>query len=124
MVKRGKTPVWSREDAKIRGSWNRFRARDDLAGLRDRALISTMLFSFAQISAVLSLKRQDLYYQGPTRWLRFHQKGGKEHEMPAHHQIEETIDEYLSKVSIEEKQPLFQSVNKAGSAERARVESV
>jgi integrase len=38
------------------------------------------------------------------------------HDMPAHHQIEETIDEYLSKVSIEDKQPLFQSVNKAGTA--------
>jgi integrase len=90
--------------------------RDDLAGLRDRALISTMLFSFARVSAVLSLKRQDFYYQGPRRWLRFHEKGGKEHEMPAHHEIEETIDEYLSKVSIEDKQPLFQSVNKTGTA--------
>ena len=32
--------------------------------------------------------------------------------MPAHHEIEETIDEYLSKVSIEDEQPLFQRVNK------------
>src|SRR5215813_13929944 len=44
VVKRGKTPVWSREDTKKllesipRGG--------DLAGLRDRALICTMLFSF------------------------------------------------------------------------------
>jgi hypothetical protein len=36
--------------------------------------------------------------------------------MPAHHEIEETIDEYLSKVSIDDKQALFQSVNKAGTA--------
>ena len=36
--------------------------------------------------------------------------------MPAHHEIEETIDEYLSRVSIDDKQPLFQSVNKAGTA--------
>ena len=36
--------------------------------------------------------------------------------MPAHREIEDTIDEYLSKVSIEEGQPLFQSVNKAGTA--------
>jgi len=81
VVKRGKTPVWSREDAK---KLLESIPRDDLAGLRDRALISTMLFSFARISAVLSLKRQDFYYQGPRRWLRFHEKGGKEHEMPAH----------------------------------------
>ena len=36
--------------------------------------------------------------------------------MPAHHQIAEAIDEYLSKASIENGQPLFQSVNKAGTA--------
>ena len=29
--------------------------------------------------------------------------------MPAHHQIEETIDEYLARVSIEDNQPLFLS---------------
>ena len=113
VVKRGKTPVWSREDAK---KLLESIPRDDLAGLRDRALILTMLFSFARVSAVLSLKRQDFYYQGPRRWLRFHEKGGKEHEMPFHHQIGETIDEYLARVSIEDKQPLFQSVNKAGTA--------
>jgi site-specific recombinase XerC len=112
VVKRGKTPVWSSEDTKKLESI----PRDDLAELRDRALISTMLFSFARISAVLFLKRQDFYYQGPRRWLRFHEKGGKVHEMPAHHEIEETIDEYLSKAKIENDQPLFQSVNKAGTA--------
>jgi hypothetical protein len=30
-----------------------------------------------------------------------HEKGGKEHEMPAHHQIEEAVDEYPSRVRIE-----------------------
>jgi integrase/recombinase XerD len=90
VVKRGKTPVWSREDTK---KLLESIPRDDLAGLRDGALISTMLF--ARISAVLSLKRQDFYYEGLRRWLRFHEKGGKEREIPAHHEIEETIDEYL-----------------------------
>jgi integrase len=36
--------------------------------------------------------------------------------MPAHHEIEETVDEYLARVSIDDKQPLFQSVNKIGNA--------
>jgi hypothetical protein len=53
------------------------------------------------VHRVLSLKRQDFYYQGPRRWLRFHEKGGKEHEMPVHNQIEETLDECRSKVSID-----------------------
>jgi hypothetical protein len=69
---------------------------------------------------LLEFVLQDFYYQGPRRWLRLHEKGGKEHEMPAHHQIEETIDEYLSKASIDDNQPLFQSVNKAGTAVTGR----
>jgi integrase/recombinase XerD len=36
--------------------------------------------------------------------------------MLAHHEIEETIDEYPSKASIDDNRPLFQSVNKAGTA--------
>ena len=73
VVERGKTPIWSHEDAKKllesipRGG--------DLAGLRDRALISTMLFSFARISAVLSLKRQRFLLPGGgpirnTEWIK------------------------------------------------------
>ena len=58
---------------------------DRLEGL----LKSKRIKIFARISAVLSLKRQDFYYQGARRWLRFHEKGGKEHEMPAHHEIEQ-----------------------------------
>jgi site-specific recombinase XerC len=113
IVKRGKTPVWSRADAK---KLLESIPRNDLAGLRDRARISTMLFSFARVSAVLALKRRDFFYQAPRRWLRFHEKGGKEHEMPAHHQIEEALDEYLSAVSIDDNGPLFQSVTETGSA--------
>ena len=64
VVKRGKTPVWSREDAK---KLLESIPRDDLAGLRDRALISTMLFSFARISAVLSLKGEDRTNTGKTK---------------------------------------------------------
>jgi integrase len=72
---------------------------------------SSLLFSFARISAVLSLKRQHFYYQRPRRWLRFHEKGGKEHEMPVHLEIERAIDQYLSRVTVAGNQPLFQSVN-------------
>ena len=44
--------------------------------------------------------------------------------MPAHHQIEETIDEYLARVSIDDKQPLFQSVNKGHRVIRPSTEPV
>ena len=49
-----------------------------LAGLRDRALFSVMLYSFARVSAVLGMRRQDYFQQGSRGWLRLHEKGGKE----------------------------------------------
>jgi integrase len=86
--------------------------RDDLAGLRDRALVSTMLFSLpALVRCCLSSGKISI-----TRDSGVGYGSGKEHEMPAHRGIEEAIDEYLSKVIIEDNQPLFQSVNKAGTA--------
>jgi site-specific recombinase XerD len=82
VVKKGKTPVWSREDAKtLLGSI----PKDSVSGLRHRALIAAMLYSFARVSAILKLRFDDHYYNGARRWLRLHEKGGKEHEMPVHH---------------------------------------
>jgi site-specific recombinase XerD len=54
VVKRGKTPLLSVEDA--RTLLNSI-PTDSLQGLRDRALIGVMLFSFARVSAVLGMKR-------------------------------------------------------------------
>ena len=48
-----------------------------LAGLRDRALLSVMLYSFARVSAVLGMRRQDYFGQGSRGWLRLHEKGGR-----------------------------------------------
>ena len=50
VVKRGKTPVLSVEDARTLLDSIPL---DSLQGLRDRALIGVMLFSFARVSAVL-----------------------------------------------------------------------
>ena len=47
-----------------------------LAGLRDRALLSVMLYSFARVSAVLGM-RQDYFGQASRGWLRLHEKGGE-----------------------------------------------
>ena len=45
-----------------------------LAGLRDRALFSVMLYSFARVSAVLGMRRQDYFQQGSRGWLRLHER--------------------------------------------------
>jgi site-specific recombinase XerD len=108
VVKRGKTPVLSEEEAR------QLLTRIDVSnvvGLRDRALIAVCLYSFARIEAALSMKVGDYYPQGKRWWLRLHEKGGKIHDMPAHHKLEEYLDKYIEAAGLENQKntPLFRS---------------
>ena len=86
-----------------------------LVGLRDRALLSVMVYSFARVSAVVGMRRQDYFLQGTRGWLRLHEKGGKRHDVPAHHRAEAAVDAYLVADGVEDaKAPLFQSVDRSG----------
>jgi site-specific recombinase XerC len=108
VVKRGKTPVLTEEQAR-----QLIQSLDTstLVGLRDRALIGVMTYAFARIGAVVAMKVEDYYPAGKRWWVRLHEKGGKRHEMPAHHKLEQFIDEYLDAAGIREagKSPLFRS---------------
>jgi hypothetical protein len=64
-----------------------------LVGLRDRALIGVMTYALARIGAVFDIKVDDYYPAGKRWWVRLHEKGGKRHEMPAHHELEHFIDD-------------------------------
>jgi integrase/recombinase XerC len=64
-------------------------------GLRDRALIGLMVYSFARIGAALAMKVDDVYVQNRRLWVRLHEKGGKRHEMPCHHNLETYLEAYL-----------------------------
>ncbi len=98
VVKKGKTPVLSAEEARLL-----FSSMDTshVVGLRDRALIGLMTYTFARVGAVLTLRVEDYYPQGKRWWVRLHEKGGKRHEMPAHHKLEAYLDEYISQAGIE-----------------------
>ena len=103
VVKKGKTPVWSREDAKTLLDSI---PKDSVSGLRDRALIAAMLYSFARVSAVLKLRVDDYYHNGARRRLRLHEKGGKEQEMPVHHLLEQILNEYIKAAGLQSGQRL------------------
>ena len=92
VVTKGATPVLSPAEAR-----RLLEALDTaaLAGLRDRALVSVMLYSFARVSAVIAMRRQDYFRQESRGWLRLHEKGGKRHDVPAHHRAAEALDDYL-----------------------------
>ena len=107
-VKTGKTPVLSTEETRqLLESID----TSHVVGLRDRALIAAMFYSFARISAVLGMKMGDYYANGKRYWFRLHEKGGKFHEVPVHHKAEEALDAYIEAAGItdEKKAPLFRS---------------
>ena len=84
------------------------------AGLRDRALIALMVFSFARIGAALAMRVEDVYTQNRRLWLRLREKGGKQHAMPCHHLLEEYLHGYLEGTGIKGdlKGPLFRTIQR------------
>ena len=82
-----------------------------VVGLRDRALIAVMTYTFARVGAVVALAVEDYYAQKKRWWLRLHEKNGKVNEMPCHHKLEAYLDEYIRVAGIadDRKGPLFRS---------------
>jgi integrase/recombinase XerD len=73
-----------------------------LRDLRDRALIATLTFSFARVSAALKMKVEDLRPRGAGWTVRLHEKGGKQHSMPCHHALAEALRAYIGAAGIVE----------------------
>ena len=73
-----------------------------LPGLRDRAIIGVMTYAFARVSACLAMDRADVFPMHHRLWLRMVEKGGKHHEMPCHHSLEEYLREYIEAAGITE----------------------
>jgi site-specific recombinase XerD len=111
IVKKGKTPVLSPKEAR------KLLESIDVsthAGLRDRALIGLMVYSFARIGAALAMKVDDVYVQNRRLWVRLHEKGGKRHEMPCHHNLESYLEASLDGSGIRQdpKGPLFRTIGR------------
>jgi site-specific recombinase XerD len=110
-IKRGKTPVLTAEEARqLLDSIE----MDTIIGLRDRALIAVMIYSFARVSAAVSMRVED-YFRAGKRWkLRFMEKGGKYNEVFAHHNAEAYLDAYLDLAGIweDKKSPLFRTIDR------------
>src|SRR3954452_15504498 len=80
VVKKGKTPVLTADEARqlldsipLKRGPAPQPGEDDtrppcLTGLRDRALIAVMVFSFARVSAALAMKVEDYYTEGRRAW--------------------------------------------------------
>lgn len=108
-TKKGRTPVLDATEAR--------QLLDSIdvstpIGLRDRALIALMVFSFARVGAALAMRVDDVYVQHRRLWVRLREKGGKAHAMPCHHTLEAYLHAYLDGTGIaaEPKAPLFRTI--------------
>jgi site-specific recombinase XerD len=115
VVKRGKTPVLTPAEArKLLDSID----VSNVVGLRDRALIGLMTYSFARVSAAVGMRVEDYYGQGKRWWVRLHEKGSKRHEMPCHHNLEAYLDAYLEAARIGEAKKTPSSARRAAAQGR------
>ncbi|RZI56612.1 MAG: integrase [Pseudomonas sp.] len=97
-VGKGKTPVLAANE--VRAMLDAIDLTTPI-GLRDRALIALMVYTFARVGAALQMRVEDVYIQGRRTWVRLHEKGGKEHEMPCHHNLEEYLYAYLQQEALQ-----------------------
>jgi integrase/recombinase XerD len=107
-VSKGVTPVLSSEEATALLTGMDV---SSVVGLRDRAIIAVMTYTFARVGAVVALTVEDYYARKKRWWLRLREKNGKVNEMPCHHKLEEYLDAYIKAAGIEgdRKGPLFRA---------------
>lgn len=122
-IRKGKTPVMSAEDMR------RLLDSIDISqviGLRDRALIATMFYSFGRVGAVTGMNAQDYYHNGKRSYLRLDEKGGKVLEIPVHHSAQAYLDAYVEQTGIihEPTSPLFRSVDRSRNLTDRRLDRV
>jgi site-specific recombinase XerD len=109
VIHKGKTPILSAvETRQLLDSID----VTTLSGLRDRALIALMVHTFARVGAALKMKVEDVRKSNRKYWVRLHEKGGRYHEMPLHHNAEKYLLEYLDAAGLHEQPatPLFRTI--------------
>jgi len=68
----------------------------DVVAVRDRALIATLVYTAARVGAVVRLRMRDLHRDEATWSIRFHEKGGKQREIPVREDLRHLLSDYLA----------------------------
>lgn len=121
VVVKGKTPVLQPHDARhLLDSIS----TDTIVGLRDRALIALILYTFARIGAAVAVDTDDIFVSGRRYFVRLREKGGRQHEMPLHHTAEETVLAYMDAADLhnQKRMPLFRTVDRKRNLTETRMQ--
>jgi site-specific recombinase XerD len=88
-------------------------------GLRDRAIIATLIYTAARAGAIAKLKIKDFRHDGNQWTFRLVEKNGKSRAIPVRHDLENFILAYLSHIADWQQksdEPLFRTaIRKTGS---------
>jgi integrase/recombinase XerD len=83
-------------------------------GFRNRALIGVIVYTFARVGTVITMRVEDYYQNGKRWWFRLHEKGRKRHEVPANHKAEALVNAYMDAGGLweDKKGALFRTIHK------------
>lgn len=86
----------------------------DVVGLRDKSIVSVLVYTAARVGAVAKLRVKDFYDSGDQFCLHFDDKGGKSREIPVRHDLQGLLFEYLRSADLQlgcdTNRPLFNTV--------------
>jgi integrase/recombinase XerD len=103
----GKTPAT--DPAQARDLLNSIDTGDAI-GLRDRAVLATLMYTACRVGAVAKLRRRDFYSDGRQFYLRLDEKGGNDRQIPCRHDLQAYIEEYIAASGSDDSDtPLFRA---------------
>jgi site-specific recombinase XerD len=103
VVKKGKTSILSADEARTlldSIETQHTPGSPRIVGLRDRAMIALLTYTFSRVGAAVAMRVEDVYTEACRTWVRLHEKGGKRHQMPCHHKLETFLEEYIDAAAI------------------------
>lgn len=96
-TREGKTPILT--PAQVRQLIESISLKS-ISGIRDRAMIGAFIYTWGRVSAVAGMKVKDYFPTGNTSVLRLHEKNGKVIDVPAHHNLQDWLDDYIRAAGI------------------------
>ncbi len=100
---------------------------DSIVGLRDRAVIGTLIYTAVRVGAVARLRLRDLTYDDSQWVLRFAEKGGKSRAIPVRHDLECFLLDYLDAAQLRSDAhgPLFRTAaGRSGKLTESQISAV
>lgn len=74
---------------------------ETVIGLRDRAIVATLIYTAVRVGAVSRLDCGDFYPDGAQWMLRFAEKRGKSREIPVRHNLQEYLEAYIGAAGMD-----------------------